>query len=51
MKRAIAAGLLIVGGLAVAYGYFVTAREATHRDLIQRGDAAASTTADDSAPG
>jgi len=40
VKRAIAAGLLIVGGLAVAYGYFVTAREATHRDLIQRGDAA-----------
>jgi superkiller protein 3 len=40
VKRAIAAGLLIVGGLAVAYGYFVTGREATHRELIQRGDAA-----------
>jgi tetratricopeptide (TPR) repeat protein len=40
VKRAIAAGLLIVGGLAVAYGYFVTGRETTHRELIQRGDAA-----------
>jgi tetratricopeptide (TPR) repeat protein len=40
VKRAIAAGLLIVGGLAVAYGYFVTGREATHRQLIQHGDAA-----------
>jgi len=40
VKRAIVAGLLIVGGLAVAYGYFVTRQEATHRDLIQRGDTA-----------
>jgi tetratricopeptide (TPR) repeat protein len=40
VKRAIVAGLLIVGGLAVAYGYFVTRQEATHRELIQRGDTA-----------
>ena len=40
MKRAIAGTLLLIGGLAAAYGYFVTGREATHRDLIQQGDAA-----------
>ena len=40
MKRAILAALLLAGGLAVAYGYFVTSREASHRDLILRGDAA-----------
>ena len=40
MKRAILAALLLVGGLAAAYGYFVTSRENSHRSLIQRGDAA-----------
>lgn len=40
MKRGIAGILLLIGGLAAAYGYFVTRREATHRELIQRGDAA-----------
>jgi tetratricopeptide (TPR) repeat protein len=40
VKRAILGGLLLIGGLAGAYGYFVTGREATHRDLIQRGDVA-----------
>ena len=40
MKRAILGALLLAGGLAVAYAYFVTSREASHRDLILRGDAA-----------
>ena len=40
MKRAILATLLLAGCLAVAYGYFVTSRENSHRSLIQRGDAA-----------
>ena len=38
VKRAIAgASLLLVGGLAAAYGYVVTRRENSHRELIQRG--------------
>jgi tetratricopeptide (TPR) repeat protein len=40
VKRAIVALLLLVGSLAAAYGYFVTRRESSHRDLILRGDAA-----------
>ncbi len=40
MKRAILAILLLSGGLAAAYGYFVTSRENSHRSLILRGDAA-----------
>jgi tetratricopeptide (TPR) repeat protein len=40
VKRAILAVLLLSGGLAAAYGYFVTSRENSHRSLILRGDAA-----------
>ena len=40
MKRAIAAVLLLLGSLAVAYGFVVTRRENSHRDYIRRGDAA-----------
>lgn len=40
MKRAIVAALLLLGSLAVAYGYVVTRRENSHRQLIQQGDAA-----------
>jgi tetratricopeptide (TPR) repeat protein len=42
VKRAIAAILLLLGSLAVAYGFVVTRRENSHRELIQRGDAAMS---------
>jgi tetratricopeptide (TPR) repeat protein len=40
VKRAILAALLLCGGLAAAYGYFVTSRENSHRSLILRGDSA-----------
>ncbi len=40
MKRAIFAGLLLLGSLAAAYSYVVTRRENSHRDLIRGGDAA-----------
>jgi tetratricopeptide (TPR) repeat protein len=42
VKRAIAAILLLLGSLAVAYGFVVTRRESTYREEIQRGDAAMS---------
>jgi tetratricopeptide (TPR) repeat protein len=42
VKRAIAAVLLLLGSLAVAYGFVVTRRENSHRELIQRGDLAMS---------
>jgi tetratricopeptide (TPR) repeat protein len=40
VKRALAISAILVVGLAVAYGYGVTRREANFRDLIERGDAA-----------
>jgi tetratricopeptide (TPR) repeat protein len=40
VKRAIAVVLVLSASLAIAYGYVVTRREADHRELIQRGDAA-----------
>jgi tetratricopeptide (TPR) repeat protein len=40
VKRAVAAVLLVFGCLAAAYGYFVTRREESHRQLIQQGDVA-----------
>jgi tetratricopeptide (TPR) repeat protein len=40
VKRAIAAALVLLCGLAATYGYFVTRRENSHRELIRRGDAA-----------
>ncbi len=40
MKKAVAATLLLLGSLAVAYGFVVTRRENSYRELIQRGDAA-----------
>jgi tetratricopeptide (TPR) repeat protein len=40
VKRGIVALLLLLGSLAAVYGYFVTRRESSHRDLILRGDAA-----------
>jgi tetratricopeptide (TPR) repeat protein len=43
VKRAVVALLLLLGSLAVAYGYAVTRRENSHRELIQRGDAALAT--------
>ena len=39
MKRLLLT-LLLLCALAAVYGYFVTRREASHRDLIRRGDAA-----------
>ncbi len=42
MKRAIAAILILLCSLAVAYGFVVTRRENRHRELIQQGDAAMS---------
>jgi tetratricopeptide (TPR) repeat protein len=42
VKRAIAAVLVLLGSLAVAYGFVVTRRENSHRELIQAGDAAMS---------
>jgi tetratricopeptide (TPR) repeat protein len=40
VKRAIAAALVLLCGLAVTYGYFVTRRENSHRELIRLGDGA-----------
>ena len=40
MKRVFLAGLLLSVGLAAAYGYGVTRREAHYRDLLAEGDAA-----------
>ena len=43
MKRAILGAALLIGSLAVAYGYLVTRREANYSELLARGDAAAAT--------
>jgi tetratricopeptide (TPR) repeat protein len=40
VKRAIVAVLLLLVSLAAAYGYVITRRENSHRDLIRRGEAA-----------
>jgi tetratricopeptide (TPR) repeat protein len=40
VKRAAAASLLLLVSLAIGYGYVVTGRETSHRQLIERGDAA-----------
>ena len=39
MKRLLLA-LAVLGALAAAYGYVITERENSHRELIRRGDAA-----------
>jgi len=40
VKRAVAASLLLLVSLAIGYGYVITGRETSHRQLIERGDAA-----------